>query len=950
MMGVKIFRWLILAAYLAANGLSAQIPVFSVANGDWNTAANWSTGQLPTLGSTAIVGGGGHVDRIARVAQPVDNPVGLLRLGNNQNGGILRIEDGGDLRLFSLNMAVGPAIARGNLEVTGGRLRIQDLTEAAFIQPNATARIVVIGGDFDWGKHLFLSRPGSTAEWIVHGSSIRSVRGESITLGPGAHLIFELDADGVTPVGVDRYFNNQQGSQITVRRGNFEGDLDDNPLLLVRTGMPMREWSAGDVILEGFEDPLPEVFFTTEGLVLAGPSAILTRRTFPELSNNPNFIIFLADDLGWQDTSLNDVDDPTPWHTPNIDRLASFSVNFHDGYASAPTCSPTRGALLTGKHPARTGLTHVYGGMPPSTRSQDSHMDPYYPGRIDVDEVTIADALRSAGYRTGVSGKWHVAVQHNAYPTAMDQGFTWMGRSLGVSARMLPDRLSDFATDDPGDPYRIGEDGYPFDATTEDALGFIEDNKEHPFFLYLSHWLVHTPIHTRSRALLEKYSERLGMPFPSDPGPIQQPGQQNPYYAAMVDTLDWSLGRLLDYLEETPDPRNPGKMLIETTYIIFSSDNGGVIQAGGEQITTNAPLEEGKTSAKEGGVRVPFVIGGPGIDGPRTSREIVSLTDLYPTILNLAGIEVDPERKALLDGVDLAPYLQGQETFVRAADGSRQDTLFWHYPHIMSLHSAMRKGDFKLLKNFWTDDYSLFRLNDEQGVRMDWEEAVDLAGQSQYGDILNSMAAELEAFFEDTKARMPYLNSGHDQIQRFAGHDRIPAFIEEGFNGITRSAYATFTVGSAWSQVVRAYLLYTPNGGYRDEEWFSLDAQIDWVEGRVHAFLPNDATHFIFNIIDENNFLVSSTHIERTFPPTAPSSFVAPVKPNVTVQHYHYEWFQPGLKGWHVRYPLFSQGLPYLGYHISSETWYHRDKPDFSDWAYSFTDGWFRMASDDGNP
>lgn len=943
MIVAKYTCFLTLALFWAVNGLTAQTTVFSVANGDWNTPANWSTGQLPPMGSIAIVGGGGPVDRVARVAQPVDNPVGLVRVGNNANGGILRIKEGGDLRLFSLNMAVGPANARGDLEVTGGRLRIQDLTEAAFIQPNASVRVVVTGGTFDWGRHLFLSRPGSTAEFMVHGSSIRSVRGESVTLGPGAHLAFELDADGVTPIGVDRYFNNQQGSRITVRRGNFEGDLDEHPVLLVRTGMPMREWSTGDVVLEGFDDPLPEVFFTDEGLVLAGAGASIERRVFPESHDGPNFIIFLADDLGWQDTSLNDVDEPTPWPTPNVDRLAAVSVNFHDGYASAPTCSPTRGALLTGKHPARTGLTHVYGGIPPSTRQQDSHMDPWYPGRIGVDEVTIADALRAAGYRTGISGKWHVAVQHNAYPTAMDQGFTWMGRSLGVSARMLPDRLSDFATDGPNDPYRIGEDGYPFDTTTEDALGFIEDNKEHPFFLYLSHWLVHTPIHTRSRALLEKYSAMLGRPFPSDPGPVQQPGQRNPYYAAMVDTLDWSLGRVLDYLEETPDPRHPGKMLIETTYLIFSSDNGGVIQAGGEQITTNAPLDEGKTSAKEGGVRVPFVIGGPGIDGPRTSREIVSLTDLYPTILNLAGIEVDPAQKAFLDGVDLAPYLFGQESLVRAVDGSRRDTLFWHYPHIMSLHSAMRKGDFKLLKNFWTDDYSLFRLYGESGDRLDWEEAVDLASQPQYQDVLAAMVAELDAFFAETAAREPYRNPVHDQVHRFPGHDRVPAFIEEGFNGITRNAYATYTVGTEWSPVVNAYLLYTPNGGYRDEEWFAIDARIDADRGRVHASLPADATHFLFNLVDENNFLISSTHIERTFPPTPASSFVAPLEANVTLPEVHYEWFQPGMRGWHVRYPLFSQGRPYFGYHLSSGAWYHRGDDDQGQWVFSFVDGWFRL-------
>ncbi len=939
-----LIAWKGMASVLLCGALSAQPPVFRVAEGDWSEADNWSTGQLPPLGSTAIVGGGGLVDRVARVREPVQTPVGLLRLGNNQNGGILRIEEGGELRLFSLNMAVGPANARGTLEVTGGGLRIQDLTEAAFIQPNATARLVISGGSFHWGRHLFLSRPGSTAELVVRGSAARYIRGESVTIGPGADLVFELDADGVTPVEVDRYFNNQEGSRIVVRRGMFGGDLDERPVVLVHARKPMRAWSLQDVILEDFDEPLPQVIFTEDAILLAGAAAGVTPKTFPQPHAGPNFIIFLADDLGWQDTSLNDVDDPTPWATPNVDRLAAVSVNFHDGYASAPTCSPTRGALLTGKHPARTGLTHVYGGIPPSTRQQASHMDPWYPGRIDVGETTIADALRAAGYRTGVSGKWHVAVQHNAYPTAMDQGFTWMGRSLGVSARMLPDRLSDFATDDPEDPYRIGDDGYPYDATTEDALGFIEANKEHPFFLYLSHWLVHTPVQTRSRELLQKYCDLLGLPFPGDPGPFPQPGQRNPYYAAMVDKLDWSLGRVLDYLEATPDPRHPGKKLIETTYIIFSSDNGGVIQAAGEQITTNAPLSEGKASAWEGGVRVPFVIGGPGVGGPRTSREIVSLTDLFPTIMSLAGIEVDPEHKASLDGVDLTPYLLGHDDEVKAGDGLRRDTLFWHYPHTAALQSAMRRGDFKLLKNFRDNDYFLFRLYDEAGDRLDWEEAVDLAGQSPYEDVLADMAAELEAFFADTAAVAPYLNPGHDQVHLFPGHDRVPAFVEEGFNALSRNAYATYSAGPDWSPVVRAYLLYTPNGGggYRDEEWFALEAQIDEDNGRVHAALPADATHFVFNLVDENNFLVSSTHIERTFPPTPASSFVPPVYPSVRHPDIHYEWFQEGMEGWHMRYPLFSGGMPFFGIHLPTGTWYYRNEPDLSGWAYSYVDGWFR--------
>jgi uncharacterized sulfatase len=260
----------------------------------------------------------------------------------------------------------------------------------------------------------------------------------------------------------------------------------------------------------------------------------------------PNIVLILTDDLGWQDVKCYDIDEPSVMETPNIDALAKKGVLFWQAYSPAPTCSPTRCAIMSGVHPARAQKTHVVGGAPPAPLHKQGHpmMDPWYSGRMPADEFTLAKALRKEGYATGHSGKWHMAIDHHAYPQPEDQGFDWTRSVRGARGRMRPDRLSGFATARKDDPYRLDENGFPFHENNENALTFLRENKDKPFFLYYATWLVHTPIHTRSEKLLEKYCRKLGVDRPTDPDKWELEGQRNPFYCAMVEELDYYMGAI----------------------------------------------------------------------------------------------------------------------------------------------------------------------------------------------------------------------------------------------------------------------------------------------------------------------------------------------------------------------------------------------------------------------
>ena len=312
---------------------------------------------------------------------------------------------------------------------------------------------------------------------------------------------------------------------------------------------------------------------STALLIILLPIAIIAKGR----PSKPNVVLILTDDLGWQDVKCYDIDEPSPMETPNIDSLAERGVKFWQAYSPAPTCAPSRCAIMSGNHPARAQKTHVVGGAPPTPNHKFgwTMIAPWYSGRMPENEMTIARVLQQNGYVTGHSGKWHMAIDHKAFPQPEDQGFDWTRSSRGARSGM-PSRVEGFASTRAKDPFRLDENGYPYHQTSEDALTFLRENHDKPFFLYYATWLVHTPIHTRSEKLLEKYCKKLGVERPADNQGWTKKGQNNPFYCAMVEELDYYMGKVFNYLNNTEDPRWPGHKLVENTYIIFTSDNGGM--------------------------------------------------------------------------------------------------------------------------------------------------------------------------------------------------------------------------------------------------------------------------------------------------------------------------------------------------------------------------------------
>lgn len=571
----------------------------------------------------------------------------------------------------------------------------------------------------------------------------------------------------------------------------------------------------------------------------------------------PNIVLVYTDDLGWQDVGCYDIDEPSPYETPNIDALARKGVQFWQGYSPAPTCAPSRCAIMSGVHPARAQKTHVRGGLPPKPINQHLTMiDPWYRGGMPADEFTLANALKKEGYTTGHSGKWHIASDHKAFPQPTDVGFDYSQTSRGARSGMK-NRLKGFATKDTKDPFKLDENGFPFHQTNEDALTFLRENKQQPFFLYYATWLVHAPIHTRSEALLDKYVQRMGI-APKNTYTKDTPGQQNPFYGAMVEELDYYVGTIFKYLETTEDPRWPGHMLSENTYIIFSSDNGGMEGDPKERYTDNNPLDRGKISAKEGGTRVPFIIVGPKIPAGVQTDVMANGLDFYPTILSMVGAQKPADKQ--LDGLDLFPLLTqdpNDPSRVKHPDGSTRDTMMWHFPHGHAMESTIRIGDYKLIRNYDSlmkpavEPFELYQLYDSTSgtqKRVDIEESKNLAQQmpektQMMDQLLTQMLTEMDASY-------PYY-SPHTttNLPKKANIPTVTSTTQTG-----KTVTATYKTNGA--AVIQADLIYTQNGGDKYEEWHRTPAKI-LPNGIIEATLPSGTTHYVFNLIDENNFLVS---------------------------------------------------------------------------------------------
>jgi arylsulfatase A-like enzyme len=397
----------------------------------------------------------------------------------------------------------------------------------------------------------------------------------------------------------------------------------------------------------------------------------------------PNVVVILADDLGWADLGCYG---STFHRTPNLDALARGGRRFTQAYAPAPVCSPSRAGLMSGKHPARLHLTDWLPGRAdmPSQRLLRPPIRPQLP----AEEVTLAEAFRSRGYATGHVGKWHLG---GAGFGPTDQGFEAnVGGDESGSPRSY---LAPYARNGRSMPglEAAPEGEYLTDRLTDEAVKFIESNRERPFFLYLAHYAPHIPLVAKPE-LVARYPKWDGVPHGR---------QENPIYAAMLQSLDEGVGRVVAALQETG--------LARRTIVVFTSDNGGLAVREGPHTppTINAPLREGKGWLYEGGIRVPLIVSWPGAIAPGVEPTPVTLIDLFPTLNALSGGD-----GTAADGASLAALLNDGRPLP-------ERPLHWHYPHYSNQGGrpggAIRQGDWKLIEQYETGRRELFHLGRDAG-------------------------------------------------------------------------------------------------------------------------------------------------------------------------------------------------------------------------------------------
>jgi arylsulfatase A len=428
-----------------------------------------------------------------------------------------------------------------------------------------------------------------------------------------------------------------------------------------------------------------------------------------------NVVLILADDLGWKDLASYG---SRFYETPNIDRLARDGMKFTQAYSACTVCSPTRAALLTGKYPARLHVTDWIPGLPPANPKL---LVPDWTKYLPLNEKSLGREFKSAGYMTASIGKWHLGGEgHEPEKYGFDVNIA------GSSAAQPP---SYFA------PYKIatlaeGSDReYLTDRLGDEAVRFIEQNKDRPFFVYLPHFAVHLPLQGK-QALIQKYRGRL---LPGEP-------QTNAVYAAMIESMDETVGVIRRKLDELK--------LTERTVIVFASDNGGRVPT-----TSNLPLRVGKGSCYEGGTRVPLIVSWPGVTRPGSVCETPVITmDLFPTLLEAAGITSGPDQR--LDGISLKPLLAQTGTPGR-------DELFWHYPHHQHYqlggttpYGAIHKGDFKLIEFFDDMRVELYDLGKDIG------EQRNLAAQMPAK--VEELRRRLHEWRKEVGAQMPSRNPNYD--------------------------------------------------------------------------------------------------------------------------------------------------------------------------------------------
>lgn len=474
-------------------------------------------------------------------------------------------------------------------------------------------------------------------------------------------------------------------------------------------------------------------FLKTVSLGTAGIAGLGTFSSCRSLTRNkrPNFVLINVDDLGWRDLGCFG---SSYYETPNIDRLVSQGMKFTNAYASCAVCSPTRASIMTGRYPARIGITdwiHHLDQKGKKAWEEGKNPTDYIGGRkrqllcppnpywMELDEVTIAEVLKSAGYITCHIGKWHLGYEA-WFPDKQGFEINIGGGEIGQPPTYFdPYYLNEQRPSIPAlSTRKKGE--YLTDRESDEAVRFLKEHTDRPFFLNMCHYAVHTPLQAK-KELITRYEGK------------EKTNQTNAIYAAMIESVDHAVGRIMTAVEELG--------ISNRTFVILTSDNGGLQ----DYATDNAPLRAGKGYPYEGGIRVPLIIRWPKLVEASTISDVsVTSVDFFPTICEAAGLSLPEDR--IIDGESLLPLLKHKDSLKRKA-------IFWHFPHYRGKivpYSIIRKGDWKLIKRYEGKPFELFNLKE------DLSEEQDLSGRMP--EKVKELDAELSTWLKDTNAKLPRKN------------------------------------------------------------------------------------------------------------------------------------------------------------------------------------------------
>jgi arylsulfatase A-like enzyme len=466
----------------------------------------------------------------------------------------------------------------------------------------------------------------------------------------------------------------------------------------------------------------------------------------------PNVILVLIDDMGWRDLSCYGSEF---YETPNIDSLCRDGMQFSDAYAACPVCSPTRASILTGRYPSTVGVTNFIDSSCHVHPKAGKLIEVPYFRELPRTERTLARSLKDNGYSTWHVGKWHLGGRAS-YPEKHGFDVNIGGSEAGApygGGYFSPWTLPGLTETD------VPDGTYLTDYLTDQAVHLIESSagSSQPFFLNMWYYSVHSPIEAKTEKI-EKYRRKAREMGIDTIDPFSEGGffptedisterirrrtiQSDPVYAAMIESLDENVGRLLDAVDQS------GKS--DDTIVIFTSDNGGLSSAETSP-TCNAPLSEGKGWRYEGGTREPLIVRWPGVIAPGSeSSQPVTSPDLFPTILDAAGLPPEPD--AHCDGHSFADLLRGEVW-------TRPEPLYWHYPHYGNQGdtpgSSIRDGAWKLLEFFEDGHFELYNLEDDLG------EEEDLAPARP--DKVSELAAKLHSWEARVMAKRPVENPEYD--------------------------------------------------------------------------------------------------------------------------------------------------------------------------------------------